>query len=367
MFIQSRMRIGAAAFALALVFGTPAAFAQEDPPPDPRPPSADEIKQLLEGALPDLLKEDNSELVGAMMNVQMGTPLSESFDLSVAVKALFNRVRPTFSPECAKTSTPVGDRDKRLCIAERGNAGGEGLYQQLAFGKQLETGHIRYMVRQPQQPVDPGSLRPVELSDEDAFGKAIGFLGETFGLAQEEIPLPPPGTKNPFPVRSLLAEWADEKQGKAGSVPILKVVSLQRGLRSTIPELPWLPAPGDAIVALDNSGPTMAVIRDWQELRQHPDADPQKAKSRSRLVDEMTEDILNTNKVPIVSMRTKLLLTSVPTETYSLLLPAVQVWIATQPRDPTEEQQRGMWSTGGSVEEYLLLDLNEKPGTGDND
>jgi hypothetical protein len=334
------------------------AYAQERPPEEPPPPTPEELVKLIDGALPQLIQEDNSGLVGRLMQPKLGIPLSESFVLETAVTELFGRARPTFAPDCQRKTSPSGDPDLGECTAARGSEAGKGAYTRLSFSKHMGLGNIKYMRRPAEFNIGPEDLKPVPLSDPEAYEKAVGFLVQTFGLPFEEIPQPPPGAENPIPVRDLVMEWIDET-GQRNAVPIQKVVSLRRGLLVELDLLPWVPAPGEATVVMDEAGVSAAMVRDWQELRPHPGINPGRAKSRTELTEEILSDLLNINKTGIASMSSQILISRVPDGTHGLLLPAVQMYVSPVPRDPSEEEQMQFWSTAGFVREYPLVHMNE--------
>jgi hypothetical protein len=235
----------------------------------------------------------------------------------------------------------------------------------LQHSKQLGLGRVGFMHRPVQKDVVPEDLVPVRMGDQEAFEGAIKYLAETFGLPMEEIPMPPADAKNPYPVRELILAHGNEEKTVVGAVPIMKVVSLRRGLQTSIPELPWLPAPGDAMVMMDDAGVHQAMVRDWYELVPHPQVDPKNAKSRDALISEIVDDLMATNPYPMASMSVQVLLSSVPNGKAAMMLPAVRLFASPALRDPSEEQQQGSWSTAAFVKEYALVELSESIPTDD--
>jgi len=94
-------------------------------------------------------------------------------------------------------------------------------------------------------------------------------------------------------------------------------------------------------------------------LRPHPDLDPSDAKTRDELINEIADDLLTTQNTPIASLRTQLLISSVPAGTYAFMIPAVNVYVSSVPRDPSEDEQNVFWSTAGFIREYALVRLSE--------
>lgn len=340
------------------------ASAGDVPPTDPRPPSRAELVKQIGDWLPGLIGSSNSELVDKLINAKMGSPLSRSFDAAKAVKAVFGRTTPTYAPDCKQLFTPTGDIDPGECMATRGQRGGTGAFTRLSFSKHLGLGSIKYLKRPADGSVLPSNLKPVKLSDADAYAQALTFLQTNFGLPPEEIPQPPAGAKNPLPVKNLVLAWGD-KPGTGGSVPVRKLVLVQRGFFVDIKgsggqqDLPWVQGPGQARVLLDDTGIQQAVIRNWQELRANPAVDPKNAKSRSELIEEIADDLLGENVVPIETMRFTIVLSGTPAGSFGLLLPAVRMTAAPVPNDLGEAGQASAVSTAGFVREYALVRLPE--------
>lgn len=356
MFCGRSIRSWAAVAAIALI-GPQLSFAQE-PPDDPRPPSRDELVNLIGAALPDIIGDDNSALVETLMNPGLGAPIRESFDLAEAVRTLFGRALPTFASDCKRVTTPAGEPDPGNCTGARGDASGPGAYTQLSFSKHLGLGNLKYSQRSADTGLSPDDLVRVQMSDAEAYGQATAFLTETFGVPPEEIPQRPKGV--PPPVRDLVMAWADE-QGAAGAVAIQKVVTIQRGLKVDIAELPWVRATGDAMVVMDDQEIQQAAVRNWVDLIPHPDVDPANAKSRSELTDEIVEDLLNVNKIPIDSMRSQIVLAGITNGVFSIkMLPSLLLSVAPVARDPEEAEQHMAWSTAGFLREYSLVNLVDR-------
>lgn len=340
------------------------ARAGDTPPTDPRPPSRSELVAQIGNALPGLIGSANSELVDKLIHARMGSPLSRSFDQAKAVKAIFGRTPPTYAPDCKQLFTPTGDIDPGECMATRGQRGGQGAFTRLSFSKHLGLGSIKYLKRAADGSVMPSALQPVKLTDSQAYAQALAFLQTNLGLPPEEVPQPPTGATNPLPVKNLVMAWAD-KPGGGGGVPVQKLVLVQRGFFVDIKgaggqrDLPWVQGPGQARVLVDDTGIQQAAIRGWQELRANPAVDPRNAKTRTALIEEIADDLLGENGVPIASMRFTILLSSTPAGSFGLLLPAVQMTASPVPADLSEAGQGSAVSTAGFVREYALVDLPE--------
>lgn len=353
-----RPTLAAAAFgaAVSLSFSVQA---RDDPPDDPTPPSRDELMEDIAKALPEIIKEDNSELVGALLAARRGKPLSETFSQDAAIQAVFGGVRPRFSPGCKLLTTPTGDPDPGNCTASVGIQAGGGAYSRLVFAKNMGLGNVKYQRRSAARIIRPEDLKPVRLGDRDAYQKATDFLSQTFGLDLSEVPVPPDDAKNPYPVRQLVLGWNDDS-GNKGSVVTHKLVMLRRGLKTEIRELPWVPAPGDAMVMLDDSGIEQAAIRNWMELREHPNISPGDAKSRSQLVEDIADELLPAVQSPIAILTTSIVLDAIPEGSRGLVLPAVRVLMSPVPRDLSEEEQEKLGpSSKGIIIVIPLVDIPE--------
>jgi hypothetical protein len=338
--------------ALAALLAPLAALAQISPR-DPVPPTREQILELLDKELPPILDEDNQDLVARLLDPRLGTPLSKSFNRGEVVRALFGRTPPTFDPTCAKTSTPTGDAASDECIASRGSQSGPGAYTQLEFSKHLGFGNIGIVRRAADMEIPPTLIKPVALSDADAYEMGIDFL-RSLGVPSEEIPPAPPNAENPFPVKTLVLGFASPT-GLRGAIPVQKVVMIRRGLFVGLDDLPFVPGPGDAMVGLDDAGVRTAKVSDWAELARNPRLDPKNAKSRSALTEEIAEELLRELHAPIDSMKFRIHIGGVPDGTRMLLLPALEMSIAQVPNDPTEDQQQETWTTAGQVFDYALV------------
>lgn len=349
-------------------------LAKEDPPRDEPDPGYEEVYKLVGGSLPEIIKEDNKELVSILLKPPLGRPLREVFNPDTAIKALFGRAGAPIAPGCKQIYTPSGDIDPGECQASRGEEAGGGIYKEFRFSKNMSLGNISFFDRPKAVEIDPGKLVPVRMTDQQAYDTARKFLQNTFGLpVSEEIPAPPLANKAvnlSLPVKTLALGGVDREGGKF-NVPVEKMVILQRGfnfrLGGTYGEYDWIPGPGKAMMVLDDRSLTSGglrevVVRGWQEVKAHPDANPEFAKSRAMLSDEITRDLLNESTGRISKLNCRLVLDSIPTPSgVGLLLPAVQVHVSPVPADLSEDAQNAlaMRSTAGFVRTYNLVELNE--------
>jgi hypothetical protein len=335
-----------------------------DKPIDENPTPRDEVLRLINLGLPNdhPLRGDTMELVQKMMAVRIGPPLSKTFDPNLARRSLLPR-GSKLDPKCRQLFTESGDPDLLPCIAFVGTPEGTGPYSQLSYSKHMALGDIGYFNRPTQSDIGIGDLKPVQMSDEEAYLGAQKWLADNFGLGQDEMPVPPDGVKNPFPVKNIAMGVLDE-QGNMQSVEAEKLVVIARGLPAGLGgNYDWLPAPGKAIVAMDDSGVNEAVVRRWQELAPDPAVDPRNAKSLDELTNEIADDLLGLMKGPINRIQIVLSFgVRPPTNNQiliGLLLPAVQVFVSSVPADLDEGQQQELAntqvSTASVVREFSLV------------
>ncbi len=329
---------------------------------DPRPPDGDALTELVEAALPEQITGDNRELVRRLQAARLGAPLSRTFDPDRVVAQFFEGHEPTWAPDCEERDTAAGDPDPGACGVSSGEVAGAGAFRELRFSKHLGRGSVSFLSREAERQVEPGDLRPVTLSDKEAYRRATGQLIDTFGLPTEEIPAAPQDARNPLPVRNVAVGWGNPS-GIAGSVPVMKIVSIRRGLYVGLDGLPWVPAPGRATVVLDDRGASQVLIRGWQELRPHPRVAPEAAKSRGELVAEIVDDLRAVNDGPVARMRSTLAVAAVPAATYGLMVPSLVLSVSPLPAELDEEAQaRAPMATAGYLREYSLVRLDEGKG-----
>lgn len=264
---------------------------------EPKPISLDELSRLVGEALPPIIGDNNVALVKTLAAAKVGPPLSKSFDLSKAQQATFGRQRPTTAPDCSRLVTSSGDVDEGSCVQARGDAAGKGAFSMLSFSKNLGVGNIKMLKRPAEAEVTPESLKPVKMTDAQAFETALKFVSASLGLPVSEIPVPPP-TAGRYPVRSLALGYGDDKA--LGQVVVKKVINLRRGLSIepiTDPKsgrsLDRVLAPGHVTVVLDDSGVQQASVVGWRELVPNPKLNPEQAKTRAQLIKEISEDLYN--------------------------------------------------------------------------
>jgi len=341
-----------------------------DKPITERPTSRDEVLLLINDGLPDPLRGDISALVSKMMTARIGPPLSKTFDPNLAIARLLGR-GARVAPDCRQLFTKSGDPDRLPCIASVGTADGTGPYRQLGYSKHMALGNVSFFDRPADREIGIADLVPVKMTDEEANLVACRYLEANFGLTMEEVPVAPADAQNPYPVRTIAMAALDEG-GKAQAVEVEKLVSVRRGLFTGLGgNFDWIPAPGAAVVALDDTGVKQASIREWQELVPNPDVDPRNAKTLQELSNEIADDLLGLMKGPIDRILIGLSFgVTAPTndnDLRGLLLPAVQVFVSSVPADLTEAQQvelsNTQVSTASVVREFSLVHFpNEKLG-----
>lgn len=335
----------------------PAAIAQTGE--DPKPPTREQLMEMIDAALPAVIKEDNAELVGLLLRPRLGDPPSKTFDRAAAVRAIFGRLTPTFAPDCKRGVTQAGAPDPNECMAFRGSANGPGAFMALEFSKHPGFGNFNFMKRSADGSVTPASLKPVQLADPDASKAAMQFLVATFGLSSLEMP-------ELAAVRTLTLGFAGQTAG-AGLLPptaigVQKHVFIQREAAVDVDGLPVVPIPGRAVVALDDAGVQNALVDGWGDLVPAPGADPKQAKGRRQLVNEMADEALTNLESPVGKVHARIHLAGIADGTSQLLLPAVQLWISPLPDDLSEAEQATRKTTAGVVHDFMMVEPSEGKG-----
>ncbi|MBI1397374.1 MAG: hypothetical protein GC151_15485 [Betaproteobacteria bacterium] len=345
--------LSGAALAVCAAFAAGSALAQSNE----TDPSLDELLRVVDAAMPPVITDDNSGLVDNLLGVKLGTPISEAFPKTLprARALIFGpRVVPTRSPDCFR-STAGPDRDE--CVESVGQEDGGDTFRSLTYSKNLGAGNIRFLFRPKVADIQPTDLKPVDMTNQQAYEKALAFLGDAFGLPGAEVP--PPPNVDVLPVRDLMVGF-DPKANMA-PVAIQKVVFLRRGLQlprplvdpNTKTEVSYLPAPGLARVALDANGNVVnAVVTGWQDLVVDRErVNPKNAKTRNDLVKEIANELFTSQGGNVQTVRILIGLTTAFNGKQGMLLPAVQVFVDPGTRD---EAPPGP-TTGGVVEEFPLV------------
>ena len=350
-----------------------AATAQEDPPEDPTPPSREEIMRMIDEALPSLIGDDNSGLVEQLLDARLGKPISENLDLDASLRAIFGRRRPALDPDCLRDTTASGDPSPDPCIATVGDAAGRGAYTEFSWSKNLGFGDLKFMRRLADGSVMPGEIKPVQMTDKEAYDAALNFLVGTMGVPPEEIPQAPDGANNPFLVRTLAIGGIDPT-GRQEVIEAMKMVQIPRALLvnlrdpTTGRELPYVPSTGEAYVLMNDEGIWQASVRKWREMVRSSRVDPRNAKSRDELIEEITDTIMDNSASPIVLLGVRLELQAVePVRSAAsqkvlwAMLPAVQISISPVARDPDEDEQHQAGpDTAGHTLDFSLVKLSDE-------
>lgn len=337
-------------------------------------PNPEEIARLLDSALPPIVSDNNVELVSQMQKPLLGNPLSKTFSRERAVSAVFGADRqPKFEAGCTLLKTPQGEVDPGDCVGTFGTEKGSQSFIQLRFSKNLGFGNIGFLSRGLVQKIKPADLKSVaEISNDKALDLALAFLIDSFGLSKREIPFPPADAKNPNPFVS------DQSIGFSSprefpSVVVRKIVTLPRALELESPivdptngmSLPFIPAPGSALVAIDSSGIVAAEIRDWRDLRINENLNLKLTKTRQQLISEMTEDLVKEGGGTIEKLSAHLVYGSDWHGTYGYLVPAVRISVAPVAGEKSSEELADLFKrqvpTAGFVLEYPLVPSEDTP------
>lgn len=272
----------------------------------------EEIRAAVRNALQPVLGDNAADIVRRIQLIKPESQLSRNFDLAKVYTAAFGRNGGTPAPDCRVNTTPMGEPDPGNCVVEQGKRDDPtGAYTQLSFSKNLGMGNVKLIKRRSFQPGDANEPAPVKLSDEDAHRKALE-LAEVLGIPKSEIPVAPAGAKFPLPVRTLAMGYGQDRNAK--TIPLQKVVSLQRAF--VVPGglfrdgnsgmvVQHVLGPGNATFVVDDGGVQMARVQGWADAQMDPKLNPDRAKTLSALVDEITDDLFNegVRKVGSLSVR----------------------------------------------------------------
>lgn len=342
-----------------------------DEPVDDQGTTRDELVRMVGNALPEVIKEDNKELVDAMLKARLGKPLRETFDPQAAVRAVFGRQRPKLDPDCKRSFTQSGDLDPGECQASLGDPSGAGAYTEMRFSKHMSHGNFSYQKRIADRAWKFDDLKPVAMDDKAAYDKALQFLASTLGMDNMEIPTIPDDAKV-MPVRNIaLADLADGANTPR-TLNVAKLVLLQRGMFVGLGgNYDWLPGPGKAVIVMDDAGVNQAAVKEWQELMLDPEISSENAKTKDQLVSDIVDGLRGFDKGPVKSISIHLILSSMPHKSFGLLLPAVQVIASTVPNDLSEEEQLALGNTqagsAGIIQEIALVRFPGEMAAGDEE
>jgi hypothetical protein len=322
---------------------------------------------VIANSLPPILTEDNTGVVRQMLGAKLAPPLSQTFSLAAAKQGVFGFAQPAQGPDCGRTGTPVGEPDQGECNLTLGTPEGPGAFKQLSFSKNLGVGNIRYLRRDGL--VDPANIPPVTLDDPSVQKLAVNFMFKFFGMQPGEFPFPPSTApnQNPF-VTTLTLGGADTLGGQVKPVGIAKLVNIPRGLLVSLTDstgavvMPFVPAPGRAQVLVSDKGVIGAMIENWQELRVDPAMNPQNAKTKTQLVNEIAQDLIGEvggGAARIAHVSAHIVYHSDFRGTFGLLVPAVQVYATPVSGELSLAQfdqiVAGHIGTAGIVREYSLV------------
>lgn len=262
----------------------------------------DELQKNVAAQLGRLMPNGPAEVVNRLMNVRPDGAISRGFNAGKVSQAVFGRGSPVAAPDCRQTTTAAKEADEGDCTLDAGSRDDPtGAYTMLSFSKNIGQGNIKFYRRPAFKPGGEDAPKPIRLSDEEAYKQALAFA-ELLGIPKSEIPQPPPGAKNPFPVRTLVAGTANEPGREAQQFELQKVVVLPRAfvvpgglLRDPASgiQLNHAIAPGQAVIAVNDAGVQYAQVDGWFDAQMDPKLDPKLVKSASALVGEITEDLYN--------------------------------------------------------------------------
>jgi hypothetical protein len=132
-------------------------------------------------------------------------------------------------------------------------------------------------------------------------------------------------------------------------------------------------APGNALAALSDTGIWAARVNNWMALGRSPLIDPANAKTRSELVVEITDAIMQTGSEAVFDIDAYLVIADPAEEKISrpllpgplarhALVPGVEVSIAAVPHNPSEANQSRLGpTTAGHVRQFALVKVPQTP------
>lgn len=280
--------------AAALAVLLPSAHAQSQ---------TDVLRRILQERMPAFIGKDNTELAKKLVSIKPEGAISRSFDPNVVAKQMFGRARASSAPDCTVLQTTQKEPEEGACVMESGRRDDPiGAYLMLAYSKNTGIGDVKFVRRAAFKPEGGTLPAATKLTDVQAYEGALKFL-ELVGVPKSEIPQPPAGIKNPYPVRSLAIGGGEgERSDPTLQKVIRKVVSIPRAF--TVPggiykdpasgnTLNHVLAPGGALVVLDDAGVQFAHVDKWSDAQIDAKLDPRRAKSADQLLDEISEDLYN--------------------------------------------------------------------------
>lgn len=239
-------------------------------------------------------------MVERLRGVKPDGAISRNFNPGAVSKAVFGRVAASVAPDCSSTQTNTKEPDQGRCVMQTGSPDSPtGAFAMLAFSKNVGIGDITFLRRPAFDPNSTALPKPVQLTDDEAYSRALKFL-DLLGVPRSEIPVAPADAKNRLPVRSLLAGVEQDPGKDATQIEVQKVVNFQRSFEvpgglfkdpRTGIELTRVLAPGEVTVAVDDGGVQFADLQSWSDAQMDPKLDPALAKTVPELVDEITDDL----------------------------------------------------------------------------
>lgn len=372
-------------FALALAAGAAllagASLAQErEPPPVNNPPTEKELLPLIDRAIPEVIGEDNTQLLRMLVQPKTGPSVYETFDPR-KVAEFFGQRRMTPSKDCFLTQLPDGSPDTSDCTYRRGSPEGKGAFWELRFDKSKMIGEIAFVSRPPEQIVDPGSIKETMLSDREAAGMAAE-LAMLLGVPEEEV-LP----MDLWDVQSIGMAFASSDQlpgaAQAKAFVVEKLVRFPRALDAGV-GFP-IPVLGSSFQAsMDDGGIQRAHLREWTPFEIHPAVDPSSAYPRSQLRERMLEALLDERlaqtpakmSAVIAYVKARDLGMGCPGEDEGApaaalerlpaalqehaYVPSLVLFVSMGPDDPKEEEQEMLASTTPFLMEFPLVASAER-------
>ena len=258
------------------------------------------LRAAISGKLRPLLGDNAARVVERLQGAKDAALIKTNFVPTTVAKAVFGRSAANVAPDCSSTQTPSKEPDQGRCIMHVGAPDSPtGAYSMLSFSKTSGLGDITFLRRPAFDPASTDLPKPVRLTDAAAYQGALRFL-DLLGISRSHIPVPPPGVKNPLPVRSLVVGSEQDPGKDSTRIAVQKVINFQRAFvvpgglfkdpTTGIP-LDHVLAPGEATIVIDDNGVQLADLQGWSDSPMDSTIDPALAKTTADLVDEITDDL----------------------------------------------------------------------------
>lgn len=279
----------AIALVILSVLAGPAVAVRDDGgtpiPPPARRPSLEDLKRLVDEAMPPDIKEDNGALLAALMKPQAAPAgPSDRFDIAGASRAL--RLRRAVPGKGCFLPPPRYD-----CTVADGTRGGGGAYKELQADS---FGNLRFISRL----ADPTSGNPesgnapplpkFSKNDDDAIKAMLDMLVGVFHVPASEAP-----PADELKIEKLNVGVADPDSRLPPKIQtVAGVVNVPRLLKVDGLSVPTIPVLGNgAQGAMDDLGVFRIELDEWTRFTMPARLADARAPSRNALIDTIAEGL----------------------------------------------------------------------------